>query len=74
MAAQNEKVPGNLFASLRHVRPTHLLDRDLQQAWANFKNMPETGEDETLVNLERPVEGLAEVVELTELSLGSRLV
>ena len=37
LAAQNGTVPGNLLAALKNVRPTHLLDADLQQAWAQYK-------------------------------------
>jgi tRNA 2-thiocytidine biosynthesis protein TtcA len=32
LAADNSNVPGNLMAALGNVRPTHLLDRELQQA------------------------------------------
>ena len=32
LAAKNANVPGNLFASLCNVRPTHLLDTDLRTA------------------------------------------
>ena len=37
LAAQNGTVPGNLLAALKNVRPTHLLNADLQQAWAQYK-------------------------------------
>ncbi len=32
LAAENDKVPGNLFAALRNVQPSHLYDADLREA------------------------------------------
>ncbi|MFT6147168.1 MAG: tRNA 2-thiocytidine biosynthesis protein TtcA [Myxococcota bacterium] len=32
LTAQNEHIPGNLFASLSNIRPTHLMDRALRTA------------------------------------------
>jgi len=69
---QNATVPGNLMASLRNVRPTHLLDRDLQAAWAVFKQGQETGDDEALLDLERGQDSSPEIVEVADLSLAKR--
>ena len=74
LAAQNDTVPGNLFAALRNVKPTHLLDLDLQQAWAEFKEGATSGEDETLRDLEDREDTSPEIVEVGSLSLGSRRV
>ena len=40
LAAENPNVPGNLFASLGNVRPTHLLDRKIHRETAADEQRP----------------------------------
>jgi tRNA 2-thiocytidine biosynthesis protein TtcA len=69
LTEENERVPGNLFASLRNVRPTHLFDKNLREAWRAFKQGEETGDDESLLDLERTPHMGSPIVELADLSL-----
>jgi tRNA 2-thiocytidine biosynthesis protein TtcA len=69
LTEENERVPGNLFASLRNVRPSHLFDKNLQEAWRAFRQGEETGDDESLLDLERATEVGSPMVDLRDLSL-----